>query len=155
MSQFTLSSPAFAQGQPIPQRFTCDGEDVSPALDIAGAPANTVSLALLCDDPDAPVGDWVHWLLFNLPPTLTSLPEGVPPDAVLPNGAQHGLNSWKRTGYGGPCPPGGTHRYFFKLFALDAALPLAAGAEKGPFLDAIEGHVLAQTALMGTYSRSR
>jgi Raf kinase inhibitor-like YbhB/YbcL family protein len=148
-----LTSPAFEEGGMIPQRFSCDGKDVSPQLDWSGVPDGTSSLALICDDPDAPVGTWDHWILFNIPAGTTSLPEGVPADETLENGARHGVNSWRRVGYGGPCPPGGTHRYFFKLYALDTKIDLTAGATKDDLLGAIEGHVLAEGQLMGRYKR--
>jgi Raf kinase inhibitor-like YbhB/YbcL family protein len=150
---FELTSAAFAAGEPIPPKYTCDGDDVSPPLEWSEPPAGTQSFALICDDPDAPVGTWVHWVLFNLPAGARALPEAVPADADLPDGSRHGNNSWPRLGYGGPCPPSGTHRYFFKLYALDTALDLAAGASKKELLGAMEGHVLAQAELMGTYSR--
>ncbi len=105
------------------------------------------------DDPDAPIGVWDHWVLFNLPPETRSLPEGVPPDADLAQGGRHGRNSWKRLGYGGPCPPGGTYRYFFRLYALDTVLDLPSGATKKDVLKGMEGHILAQAELMGTYRR--
>jgi Raf kinase inhibitor-like YbhB/YbcL family protein len=150
---FELTSAAFAPGEPIPPKYTCDGDDVSPPLEWTDPPAGTQSLALICDDPDAPAGTWVHWVLFNLPAEARALPEAVPAVADLPDGSRHGNNSWRRVGYGGPCPPSGTHRYFFKLYALDTALDLAAGASKKELLGAMEGHVLAQAELMGTYSR--
>jgi Raf kinase inhibitor-like YbhB/YbcL family protein len=145
--KMALTSPAFNNGDPIPERFTCDGEDISPELDWFGLPDDTVSLALIMDDPDAPGGTWVHWVLYNLPMDLTGLREGM--DDV----GQDGANSWNSTGYGGPCPPSGTHRYFFKLYALDVTLDLEPGADKAALLDAIEGHVVGQAELMGTYSR--
>jgi Raf kinase inhibitor-like YbhB/YbcL family protein len=148
---FEISSPAFAQGETIPVKYTCDGADVSPPLRWDEPPAGTGSLALIADDPDAPVGTWVHWVVFNLPADARELPE----QATLPGGSQDGTNSWGRTGYGGPCPPSGTHRYFFKLYALDTTLDLAVGASKEELLQAMEGHILAQTELMGTYSRQR
>jgi hypothetical protein len=150
---FELTSAAFAAGEPIPPQYTCDGEDISPPLEWSEPPAGTQSLALICDDPDAPVGTWVHWVLFNLPAGARALPEAVPSDADLSDGGRHGNNSWRRLGYGGPCPPSATHRYFFKLYALDTALDLAAGASKKELLGAMEGHVLAQAELMGVYSR--
>lgn len=150
---FTLTSPAFTHGQPIPRQYTCDGQDISVPLQWAAPPPNTASFALICDDPDAPGGVWVHWVLYNLPATARALPEGLPSDASLPNGARHGKNSWKRLGYGGPCPPGGVHRYFFKLYALDISLDLGAGASKEQLLQAMPGHILAQAELMGTYKR--
>jgi Raf kinase inhibitor-like YbhB/YbcL family protein len=149
---FELTSAAFAAGEPILLKYTCDGDDVSPPLAWTEPPAGTQSLALICDDPDAPVGTWVHWVLYNLPAEARALPEAVPAVADLPDGGRHGNNSWRRLGYGGPCPPSGTHRYFFKLYALDTALDLAAGASKKELLGAMEGHVLAQAELMGVYS---
>lgn len=148
-----LTSPAFAQGQPIPQKYSCRGEDVSPALSWGEPPAGTQSFALIMDDPDAPVGTWVHWVLFNIPASARGLPEAFPPDATLPDGSLSGKNSWGNTGYGGPCPPSGTHRYFFKLYALDEALALSAGASKGELEKAMVGHILAQGELMGTFTR--
>jgi hypothetical protein len=145
--EITITSPAFAEGEPIPAKFSCDGEDISPELVWSGIPEGTASLALIMDDPDAPMGTWVHWVLFNLPPGSAGLPEGA---AGL---GEDGNNSWKRTGYGGPCPPGGTHRYFFKLYALDTTLDLEPGATKKALEKAMEGHILAQAELMGTYSR--
>jgi Raf kinase inhibitor-like YbhB/YbcL family protein len=150
---FELTSPVFAPGESIPTRYTCDGDDISPPLAWTDPPAGTQSLALICDDPDAPVGTWVHWVLYNLPPDARSLPEAVPSDADLPRGGRHGENSWRRLGYGGPCPPSGTHRYFFKLYALDTVLDLDAGVDKKQVLRAMEGHVLAEAELMGVYSR--
>jgi Raf kinase inhibitor-like YbhB/YbcL family protein len=148
-----LGSSAFSEGDPIPTKYTCDGDDVSPPLVWGDPPGGTVSFALINDDPDAPVGTWVHWVLYNLPADARSLPEAVPADAELPDGSRHGQNSWRRLDYGGPCPPGGTHRYFFKLYALDAALELPSGASKEDVLKAMEGHILGQTELMGVYSR--
>ena len=153
-----LMSGAFAAGGGIPSKHTCDGADVSPALSWSGTPAGTVAFALIADDPDAPAGTWVHWVLFNLPGSLTALPEGVAKTDQLPNlgGALQGRNDFRRTGYGGPCPPPGKpHRYFFKLYALDAALPLKAGATKQDVERAMRGHGLAETSLMGTYARQR
>jgi Raf kinase inhibitor-like YbhB/YbcL family protein len=142
-----LTSTAFEHEGSIPATFTCDGPDVSPALSIEDIPAGTVSLALVMDDPDAPRGTWDHWVVFDIP-TDARIPEGV---AEL---GTPGSNSWGHTGYGGPCPPGGTHRYFFVAYALDTRLGLAPGADKAAVLDAIEGHVLAEATLMGRYSRS-
>ena len=150
---FELTSVAFANGDPIPMKYTCDDQDISPPLQWKDPPEGTRSFALICDDPDAPVGTWVHWVIYSLPGSTTSLPEAVPPDAELSDGGRHGKNSWRRPGYGGPCPPGGTHRYFFKLYALDAELELAAGANKDELLRVMEGHVLASTEAMGVYSR--
>ena len=150
---FELTSFAFAAGESIPPKYTCDGQDISPPLEWSAPPAGIQSFALICDDPDAPVGTWIHWVLFNLPAEARALPEAVPADADLADGGRHGENSWRRLGYGGPCPPGGTHRYFFKLYALDTVLDLDAGAGKKQVLRAMEGHILAQAELMGTYSR--
>ncbi len=150
---FELTSTAFGNGDPIPTKYTCDNQDISPPLQWSDPPEGTRSFALICDDPDAPVGTWVHWVLYNLPASTRDLPEAVPSDADLSDGGQHGQNSWRRPGYGGPCPPGGTHRYFFKLYALDAELELAAGASKEQLLAAMKGHVLASTETMGVYSR--
>jgi Raf kinase inhibitor-like YbhB/YbcL family protein len=148
-----LTSTAFAPGQPIPRKYTCDGENVSPPLRWSDPPQGTQSLALICDDPDAPAGIWVHWVLYNLLTKARALAEAVPPNADLPDGSRHGKNSGGRLGYSGPCPPSGTHRYFFKLYALDTVLNLASGADKNQLLQAMQGHILAQTELMGTYKR--
>jgi Raf kinase inhibitor-like YbhB/YbcL family protein len=148
-----LSSPAFAQGETIPEKYTCDGEDISPPLQWQNVPEGARSLALIVDDPDAPRGDWVHWLLYNIPETAGELPENVAPAESVPGGGSQGSSSWSRVGYGGPCPPGGTHRYFFKLYALDTELDLDAGATKEALLAAMEGHILGQGELMGTYAR--
>lgn len=145
---FAISSPAFSQGRPIPARFTADGPDISPELRIENAPAEVAAFALIMDDPDAPVGTWVHWVVWNLPPTTRTIAEG-----SLPDGAVEGRNSWGRNEYNGPAPPSGTHRYFFKLYALDTALQLPGGTDKAGVQRAMQGHVLAETALMGTYRR--
>ena len=148
-----LTSSAFAEGALIPRRHTCDGEDVSPPLALTGIPDGTQSIALICDDPDAPGGTWVHWVLYNLPADLFELPAEIPGDETLSNGAVHGKNDFGRLGYGGPCPPGGTHRYFFKVYALDTKVSLAGGATKDMLLKAMEGHILAEGQLMGKYRR--
>ncbi len=150
---FEITSTAFAAGEKIPRKFTCDGDDISPPLQWNDPPPNTQSFALISDDPDAPVGTWVHWVLYNLPGKTTSLAEAVPSKDELSDGSRHGRSSWGRSAYGGPCPPGGTHRYFFKLYALDMVLELAAGAGKEQLLKAMEGHILAQAELMGLYAR--
>jgi Raf kinase inhibitor-like YbhB/YbcL family protein len=151
---FTLTSPAFFDGGEIPRRYTCDDADQSPDLAWSGAPANTQSLALIADDPDAPMGTWTHWLIWNLPPKASVLPSGVPKDPILGNTARQGLNDFHRIGYGGPCPPPGKpHRYFFKLYALDARLDLKPGASKSELEHALKPHILAQTQLMATYKR--
>ncbi len=148
-----ITSTAFEEGGMIPRKYTCDGVDVSPPLTWTGIPEGAKTIALISDDPDAPMGTWVHWVLFNLPPTEKGLPEAVPPNKELKNGAKQGRNDFRRIGYGGPCPPGGTHRYFFKVYALDTVLNLPAGATKAELLKAIEGHVLAQGQIMGKYRR--
>jgi Raf kinase inhibitor-like YbhB/YbcL family protein len=154
-----LSSPAFAPGEEIPAPFTCEGRDVSPALDWSGVPEAARSLVLIVDDPDAPDPKapkmtWVHWVLYNLPPGSRGLAEGVTPDA-LPPGTRQGLNDWKRTGYGGPCPPIGRHRYFHKLYALDVALGDLRTPDKAALERALKGHVLAEARLVGTYEKTR
>jgi Raf kinase inhibitor-like YbhB/YbcL family protein len=148
-----LESAGFRNGQPIPARYTADGRDVSPELSWGGVPPETKSLALVCEDPDAPRGIWVHWVLYELPPGVAALPEGVPPRESLTGGGTHGKNDFGKLGYGGPAPPSGTHRYFFRLYALDCSLPLPPGATRAELLRAMEGHVLARGELMGTYSR--
>ena len=151
---FELTSSAFKQGESIPRKHTCDGQDVSPALAWTDPPPGTTSFALVCDDPDAPVGTWVHWVLYDVPAAARQLPEGVPTTPTLADGSRQGRNDFKKTGYGGPCPPRGTpHRYFFRLYALDAASGLAPGATKQELLKAIEGHTKGQAELMGRYGR--
>lgn len=149
----TLTSSAFTHGAMIPKEYTCDGKDISPPLSWGDPPEKTQSFALIMDDPDAPMGTWVHWVIYNIPATARGLPEGVPKDADLPDGSRQGRNSWRKIGYGGPCPPSGTHRYFFKLYALDIVLTLASGATKDELLKAMEGHILANAELMGRYAR--
>jgi Raf kinase inhibitor-like YbhB/YbcL family protein len=150
-----ITSAAFADGGPIPARYTCQGGDVSPSLAWTSLPAGTKSLALIVDDPDAPdpaapKRTWVHWVLYNLPATAAGLAEAV---AALPAGTLQGRNDWGRTDYGGPCPPIGRHRYFHKLYALDVVLPDLAGPTKAELERAMEGHVLAQAELVGTYEK--
>src|SRR5713101_10130530 len=149
-----ISSPAFSAGEAIPRKFTCDGPDVSPRLKWNEPPAKTKSFALIMDDPDAPAGTWVHWVLYSLPAGTTELPEGVEKQEQLANGAIQGRNDFRRIGYGGPCPPPGTpHRYYFKLYALDTKLNLKAGATKPELELAIKSHILGETELMGRYGR--
>jgi Raf kinase inhibitor-like YbhB/YbcL family protein len=149
-----LSSSAFHEGKPIPERYTGDGKDISPPLQWTDPPVGTKCFALIADDPDAPRGTWVHWVLFNLPPETRSLVEGVPKKETLANGAQHGTTDFGGVGYGGPAPPKGKpHRYFFKLYALDDVLKLPAGATKADVETAMKGHVLAEAQVMGTYQR--
>ena len=151
--QIEIKSSAFEEGGMIPKKYTCDGADVSPPLSWASAPEGTKTIALICDDPDAPMGTWVHWVLFNLPADVKELPENVPSEKNLDNGAMQGVNDFGNIGYGGPCPPGGTHRYYFKLYALDTQINLQAGATKRDLLKAMEGHTLAEGQLMGKYRR--
>jgi Raf kinase inhibitor-like YbhB/YbcL family protein len=154
---FALTSTAFIHNGPIPKLYTCQGKDISPALAWSGMPAGTKSFALIVDDPDAPDPKapkmtWVHWVLYNLPAASTGLPEAVAP-AALPAGTREGRNDWKRTGYGGPCPPIGRHRYFHKLYALDVVLPDLKQPTKAELERAMQGHVLAKVELMGTYQK--
>ena len=157
----TLSSSAFTQGHPIPKKYTGEGEDVSPPLAWSGLPAGTKELALICDDPDAPRDEpWVHWVIYKIPATASGLPEGVPKKSRLkePAGALQGKNSWpegENIGYGGPMPPPGhgVHHYYFKLYALDMALEVEPGLNKKALLEKMQGHILAETELMGTYER--
>lgn len=150
----TLTSSAFTNGGEFPQKYTCDGlGDVSPPLAWNGAPAGTKSFALISDDPDAPMGTWVHWVVWNIPPTTTSLEEDMVKTPVLAGGIRQGITDFKRAGYGAPCPPSGTHRYYFKLYALDTLLELTQTTTKKQLEAAIKGRILAQTQIMGTYSR--
>jgi len=148
-----LTSTAFQNGGMIPAKYTCDGTNVSPPLDWSGAPQTTKSLALICDDPAAPGKTWVHWVVFDLPAGRTSLPENVPPQGTIAGGWKQGMNDFKKIGYGGPCPPSGTHRYFFKIYVLDAELNLESGTTKDQLLQAMKDHILAQGELMGRYKR--
>jgi Raf kinase inhibitor-like YbhB/YbcL family protein len=151
---FTISSPSFANGGNIPKKFTCDGEDVSPELHWTSPPAGTQAFALIADDPDAPVGTWTHWVLFDLPAQNTSLPESVSKIDDLPSGARQGRNDFRRIGYGGPCPPPGKpHRYFFKLYALGKKLDLKPGASKRDVEQAMQGVILGRAEVMGKYQR--
>jgi len=149
----TLSSTAFASGQNIPSKYSCLGREISPDLSWTGAPAATKSFALILDDPDASMGTWVHWMIYNIPVTTNGLPEAIPVGDQLSNGSLQGKNSSGKLGYNGPCPPSGTHHYFFKLYALDTILNLSSGADKDQLLKAMDGHILAQGELMGTFSK--
>ena len=151
--EIKITSPAFEDGGLIPAKYTCDGADISPPLQWDAVPEGTKSIALICDDPDAPVGTFVHWVIFGLPAETRELAEKVPAEEVLANGARQGISDFGRTGYGGPCPPSGTHRYFFKIYALDAEIALAAGADKAQLLKAMEGHIVGQGQLIGKYKR--
>jgi len=148
-----LTSSAFQEGKSIPSLYTCDGKDMSPPLSWSGAPEGAKSFALIADDPDAPRGTWVHWVLWNLPAAATELKEGIPVTPHLPSGALQGKNDSGETGYGGPCPPSGIHQYFFKLYALDTTLSLISGATKSELEAAMKRHVLSQATLIGLYSR--
>ncbi len=151
---FELRSPAFPAGGEIPVQYTCDGADLSPPLRWSDPPEKTKSFALIADDPDAPGGTWVHWLVYGMPAALRELPEGVPARGTVPGIGPQGVNDFRKAGYGGPCPPRGpVHRYFFKLYALDTDLPLPSRKTKADLLKAIEGHVLGQAELMGRYKR--
>jgi Raf kinase inhibitor-like YbhB/YbcL family protein len=152
-----IQSGAFTHGKEIPSRHTCEGDDVSPELSWSGVPEGTRTLALIVDDPDAPDPAapkrvWVHWILYDIPPDAPGLAEAVS-DKSLPRGAKNGTNDWKRTGYGGPCPPIGRHRYFHKLYALDTALPKLKNPTKAELEKAMQGHILAEAVLMGTYQK--
>jgi Raf kinase inhibitor-like YbhB/YbcL family protein len=156
---FELSSTAFETNEAIPRRYTCEGDDISPPLEWSGIPAGTESLALTLDDPDAPdpaapKSVWLHWVLYNIPADITSLPEGAG-GRDLPTGTLEGLNDWKKVGYGGPCPPIGRHRYFFRLYALDVTLGDLKHPTQAKLERAMEGHVLAMAELMGTYKKGR
>ncbi len=151
---FKIESSAFQSQGMIPQKYTCDGEDLSPPLVWKDPPDKTQSFALISDDPDAPIGTWVHWVLYNLPGETNELAEGMSKAETLPNGARQGMTDFKKVGYGGPCPPPGKpHHYFFKLYALDAPLALPPKATKVDFLVAAHGHILAQAELVGIYER--
>jgi Raf kinase inhibitor-like YbhB/YbcL family protein len=147
MGELKLTSPAFENNKEIPSKYTCDGSDISPPLEIGGIPAEAKSLVLIVDDPDAPMGTWDHWILWNIP-LVANIDEN-----SVPGGAVQGTNDFKKLDYGGPCPPSGTHRYMFKLYALDAILDLAEGANKDDVEKAMEGHIIAQTKLIGLYKR--
>ncbi|MBI2660123.1 YbhB/YbcL family Raf kinase inhibitor-like protein [Candidatus Woesearchaeota archaeon] len=142
-----LTSSAFSHNGAIPSEYTCDGDDLSPPLSINDVPSNAKSLVLISDDPDAPVGTWDHWVVFNIPAATKEIQKGTEPNGI------GGRNSWGRTGYGGPCPPSGTHRYFFKLYALDTELNLPEGSTKKDVERAMQGHILTNAELMGTYKR--
>ena len=154
-ADFELKSQAFKNGEMIPAKYTCDAQNVSPALEWSGAPASTQSFALIADDPDARTEGWTHWVLFDLPPMIENLPEGLPPIDRLGNGEIQGGNDFKKKGYGGPCPPQGSHRYFFTLYALDTALHLEPGISVNELKSAMDGHVIAKTELMGRYQRTK
>jgi len=152
-AEIKLTSAAFKEGEPIPRAYTCDGVNISPPLEWSGVPKTAKTIAIVCDDPDAPAGTWVHWVLYNLPADNIGLVENLPATETLKAGGFQGKNDFGKIGYGGPCPPSGTHRYFFKIYALDSELPLKAGATKAELMKTMEGHIVLQGQLMGTYRR--
>ncbi|RMD67029.1 YbhB/YbcL family Raf kinase inhibitor-like protein [Candidatus Pacearchaeota archaeon] len=143
-----ISSPAFAHNSPIPSKYTCDGQDINPPLTFANVPSSAKELVLIVDDPDAPAGVWTHWVVYNIPPQTAGIDEN-----SIPANAVQGTNSWGKSAYGGPCPPSGTHRYFFKLYALNSPLQLSPGASKTELENAMQGKVIASAELVGTYTR--
>ena len=151
--QIKLTSMAFKEGEAIPRQYTCDGVNISPPLEWNGVPKTAKAIAIIADDPDAPAGTWVHWVLYNLAAENIGLVENVPAGDNLKAGGFQGKTDFESVGYGGPCPPSGTHRYFFKIYALDSALDLKAGATKAEVEKAMEGHIISQGQLMGTYHR--
>ena len=146
-----LVSRAFTEGQTIPRQYTCNGINISPPLEWTGLPKSAKTIAIIADDPDAPAGTWVHWVIFNLPADTLGMVENVPATEDVAGGGLQGKNDFQKIGYGGPCPPSGTHRYFFKIYAVDGELPLKAGATKSEVEKASEGHIVGQAQLMGTY----
>jgi Raf kinase inhibitor-like YbhB/YbcL family protein len=152
-SETKLTSTAFKEGEAIPRGYTCDGANVSPPLEWTGVPKSAKTIAVIVDDPDAPAGTWVHWVLYNLPAAGLGLIENTPQTETLNGGGVQGKNDFGKIGYGGPCPPSGTHRYYFKFYALDSELALKPGATKADVEKAMEGHVVGQAQLMGTYRR--
>lgn len=152
-AKMELTSQVFQAGAMIPAKYTCDGQDISPPLSWSDPPIGTQSFALISDDPDAPMGTWVHWVIWNIPVSVRTLGENVPKTASLPDGTMQGTTDFHRVGYGGPCPPSGTHRYYFKLYALDTMLNLPSSTTKKDLERAMQGHILGQAELMGTYRR--
>ncbi|MBD3393749.1 MAG: YbhB/YbcL family Raf kinase inhibitor-like protein [Chitinivibrionales bacterium] len=153
--EITVTSSAFGPMQHIPSKYTCDGDDVSPPIAWTGVPEGAASIVLISDDPDAPAGTWIHWVCYDIPVAADGLPENVPQADTLPGGGKQGITDFRRIGYGGPCPPGGTHRYFFKIYALDSMLGLPAGKSKKDVEKAMQGHVIARGELVGKYSRKQ
>jgi Raf kinase inhibitor-like YbhB/YbcL family protein len=151
--EFKIFSPVFEEGKLIPSKYTCDGLNVSPPLKWINVPGSAKSLTIISDDPDAPVGDWVHWVIYNIPPETTEIKEEASSKKLLPKGSLEGKNDFRKLGYGGPCPPSGVHRYFFKLYALDIVLHAKEGLSKKQLLELMKGHILAETTLMGKYQR--
>jgi len=152
---FTITTAAFAPGTAVPSVHTCDGADTSPPLAWSGAPAGTKAFALVVHDPDAPAGDWLHWVAWNIPAAVHALPEGIPKKELLPDGMRQGKNDFGKTGYGGPCPPSGTHHYVFALYAIDAMLSLPASAPRDQIEKEIRAHLLAEAEVTGTYQRRK
>lgn len=152
-TEMKITSTAFKEGEMISSKYTCDGDNISPQLSWSDSPEKTKSFALIADDPDAPVGDWVHWVIYNIPPSVNELQEQFPRDKSLKDGTLQGITDFKKTGYDGPCPPGGTHRYYFKLYALDITLNKNPELTKQELLRAMEGHIIAEAQLMGKYKR--
>ena len=148
-----IRSSGFDEGAMIPEKYTCDDIDISPPLKWSKVPDGTKTFAIICEDPDAPMGTWVHWVIYNLPANINELSEDVPSLEILPNGAKQGRNDFGKIGYGGPCPPGGVHRYYFKVYALSEKLNVEAGITKSELLKAMEGHILSEGQLMGRYKR--
>ncbi len=151
---FTLTSPAFRNGEPIPNRFTCDAEDVSPPLEWNEPPQGSFSFVIIHDDPDDTPRPWLHWTMYNIPGETRVLPEGIPKEAKFLDGSMQGISDFKRIGYGGPCPPSGVHHYLFKIYAIDSFLALSPGASQPQLQAAMKSHVLAEARLMGTYRRT-
>jgi len=151
--EMKVTSSAFKEGEMIPKSYAGDGDNMSPPLNWTGAPQGTRSFAIISDDPDAPRGDWVHWVVFNIPASVTSVDEGIPQEKLLADGSRQGTNDSRKIGYDGPCPPSGVHRYFFKVHALDTMLDLKSGAAKKELLKAMEGRILAKGHIMGRYKR--
>ena len=148
-----ILSSAFDEGAIIPEKYTCDDIDISPPLKWSSIPEGTKTFAIICDDPDAPMGTWVHWVIYNLSADINELSENIPPSEILTNGAKQGKNDFGKIGYGGPCPPGGTHRYYFKVYALSKELMVESGITKSELLKAMERHILSEGKLMGRYKR--
>ena len=152
-TEMKLNSSAFEEGGMIPSKYTCDGENISPPLSWSGEPENTKSFVITCDDPDAPSGNWIHWVIYDIPVNVLELKENVPPQKILENSAKQGLSDFGKIGYGGPCPPGGTHRYIFKIYAINKMLELEAGLKKSEVLKAIDGNILAETQILSKYKK--
>lgn len=153
--KINITSLAFSDGGMIPKKYTCDGENISPPLKWESVPAGTKSIAILCEDPDAPAGLWVHWVFFNLLPDYRQLAENIPDDETFNDGSRQGLTDFQTTGYGGPCPPWGTHRYLFKIYALDTKLDIVHLVDRENLLTAMKGHILAEGLLTGKYQRNK